>query len=98
MRKTFSSTFKFKVALEAVMGEKTAAELASTHEVSVSQISNWKSDLLKNGKQLFDKKRGPKKVQPSNNPDYLLREIGQLKIERDFLAKKYNDFQSLRGD
>jgi transposase len=98
MRKTFNSTFKFKVALEAVMGEKTAAELASIHEVSVSQISNWKSDLLKNGKQLFDKKRGPKKVQPSNNPDYLLREIGQLKIERDFLAKKYNDFQSVRGD
>jgi transposase-like protein len=94
MRKSFSSSFKFKVALEAVKNEHTMAELASKFEVSASQICKWKNELLNSGEQVFSKKRGPKKLKPINDPDHLLREIGQLKIERDFLAKKYNQIQS----
>ena len=96
MRKQFSSDFKFKVAIEALRNVKTTTELASQFEVSVSQISKWKNDLLENGPQVFSKKRGPKKLDPIDDPDHLLREIGQLKIERDFLAKKYKQIQ-LRG-
>ena len=96
MRKQFSSDFKFKVAIEALKNVKTTTELASQFEVSVSQISKWKTDLLQNGPQVFIKKRGPKKLDPIDDPDHLLREIGQLKIERDFLAKKYKQIQ-LRG-
>ena len=96
MRKQFSSDFKFKVAIEALKNVKTATELASQFEVSVSQISKWKNDLLQNGPQVFTQKRGPKKLDPIDDPDHLLREIGQLKIERDFLAKKYKQIQ-LRG-
>ena len=96
MRKQFSSDFKFKVAIEALKNVKTTTELASKFEVSVSQISKWKNDLLENGPQVFAKKRGPKKLDPIDDPDHLLREIGQLKIERDFLAKKYKQIQ-LRG-
>ena len=96
MRKQFPSDFKFKVAIEALKNVKTTPELASQFEVSVSQISKWKNDLLENGPQVFAKKRGPKKLDPIDAPDHLLREIGQLKIERDFLAKKYKQIQ-LRG-
>ena len=96
MRKQYSSEFKFKVALSALKNEQTAAELASQFEVSVAQISKWKNDLLQNGSEIFTKKRGPRKLEPINDPDHLLREIGQLKVERDFLAKKYKQIQ-LRG-
>lgn len=98
MRKQFSDEFKFKVAVEALKNDKTTTELASKFEVSVSQISKWKNDLLQNGPQVFSKKRGPKKLEPINDPDHLLREIGQLKIERDFLAKKYKQIQSRGSD
>ena len=98
MRKQFPSGFKFKVALEALKNTKTLTELASIHDVSVSQISKWKSELEQNGSQVFNKKRGPKKLLPINDPDHLLREIGQLKVERDFLAKKYNQIQSREED
>jgi len=98
MRKNFSSSFKFKVALEAAKNDQTMAELASKFEVNASQISKWKSELLDSGEQIFSKKRGPKKLKPTDDPDHLLREIGQLKIERDFLAKKYNQIQSRRDD
>jgi len=98
MRKQFPSGFKFEVALEALKNQKTLTELASIYEVSVSQISKWKSELEHNGKDIFNKKRGPKKLEPTNDPDHLLREIGQLKVERDFLAKKYNQIQSRRED
>lgn len=96
MRKQFSSKFKFEVALDALKNEKTLTELASIHEISVSQISKWRSELEQNGKEIFNKKRGPKKLEPTSDPDHLLREIGQLKVERDFLAKKYNQIQSRR--
>jgi transposase-like protein len=98
MRKNFSSSFKFKVALEATKNEHTTAELASKFEVSASQISKWKSELLNSGEQIFSKRRGPKKLKPIEDPNHLLREIGELKIERDFLAKKYNQIQSRRDD
>ena len=98
MRKCFPSSFKFKVAIEAVKNEKTMAELASSFEVNASQISKWKSELLDSGEKIFSKKRGPKKLKPIDDPDHLLREIGQLKIERDFLAKKYNQIQSRKED
>lgn len=98
MRKKFTEDFKFKVALEAIKNEKTATEIASDYEISVSQVSSWKNELLSNGKQVFAKKRGPKKADPLKEPDYLLREIGELKVERDYLAKKFVQLQSLKDD
>ena len=98
MRKQFSNDFKFKVAIEALKNVKTTTELASQFEVSVSQISKWKTDLLQNGPQVFAKKRGPKKLAPIDDPNHLLREIGQLKIERDFLAKKCKQIQLTGSD
>jgi len=93
MRKRFSDDFKFKVAVEALKNEETAVEIAARFEISTSLVSKWKNELLNNGSKVFSKKRGPKKVEPTNDPSYLLHEIGILKVERDFLAKKYEQMQ-----
>jgi len=56
-RKTHSARFKAKVALEAYKGDKTAAELISTHKVSSGQISVWKKCLVDGAVQLFESGR-----------------------------------------
>ncbi len=52
-RRKFTSKFKAKVALEAVKGVKTIAELASEHQVHPNQVSQWKSLLLENAEEMF---------------------------------------------
>ena len=54
-RKQYSPQFKAKVALEAVRGEKTIAELASQYEVHPTMINNWKRQLLDEASSLFEK-------------------------------------------
>ena len=66
-------------------GNKTLAELASEYGVHPTMISTWKQELVKNAKELFE--RGNKKgADPQAVIDNLHRKIGQLQIERDFLA------------
>jgi transposase len=84
-RKQHSAQFKAQVAMAALAGDKTLAELASEFGVHPTMISTWKQDLVKNAKDLFE--RGNKKVDdPQAVIDNLHRKIGQLQIERDFLA------------
>src|SRR5688500_8563128 len=53
-RKTHSASFTPKVALEGYQGDKTAAELISTHQVTSGQISTWKNRLLEGAQRLFE--------------------------------------------
>ena len=89
-RKQYSPQFKAKVALEAVRGEKTISELASQYEVHPAMINNWKRQLLDEASSLFEK--GSETSQPSESQqtqiDELYRQIGKLKVERDFLADR----------
>lgn len=89
-RKQYSSQFKAKVALEAIRGEKTTTELASQYELHPSLINNWKRQLLEGASQLFD--QNSETAKPDENQqaqiDELYRQIGQLKVERDFLANR----------
>jgi transposase len=89
-RKQYSPQFKAKVALEAVRGEKTISELASQYEVHPTMINNWKRQLLDEASSLFEK--GSETSQTSENQqtqiDELYRQIGKLKVERDFLADR----------
>jgi transposase-like protein len=89
-RKQYSSQFKAKVALEALRGEKTISELASQYEVHPTMINNWKRQLLEEASSLFEKGSSPKPVEESQQSqiDELYRQIGQLKVERDFLANR----------
>ena len=86
-RKTYSPEFKAKVALEALKNESTVAELAARYEIHSTMINTWKRNLLEGAADIFGK--GQKKQKHMDaKVDELYRQIGQLKVERDFLSKK----------
>jgi len=85
-RKQYSAEFKAKVALAAIRDEKTISELASRYGVHPTMINNWKRALLEGASEVFDKGQKSRK-QMETQVDELYRQIGQLKVERDFLAK-----------
>lgn len=88
IRKVHSDKFKFKVALEALKGDKTVVELCQNFGVSSSQIYSWKQQLENSGQEVFSDKR--KKENQKESIDKLHRIIGQLTVERDFLSRVLN--------
>jgi transposase-like protein len=89
-KKQYSPEFKAKVALEAIRGEKTVPELASQYQIHPTVINGWKRKLLEEASQVFDgeSKRQKVKEDAQTQIDELYRQIGQLKVERDFLANR----------
>ncbi len=88
MRKSYDAAFRAKVALEAVKEEKTLAELSSLYGVHANQISRWKKQLLESLPDLFTDRRKKKDKQQEELIEELYRQIGQLKVELDWLKKK----------
>jgi transposase len=86
-RKKHNAEFKAKVALAAIQNEETAAQLSSRFGVHSTMVSAWKRQLLDGAPELFDKGRKSSK-QAEAQTDELYRQIGQLKVEKDFLARK----------
>ena len=95
-RRNHSAEFKAKVALEALKGEKTLAEIASVYEVHPNQITAWKKQALDELPAVFSKKRGREKKENNELTDHLYREIGQLKVELDWLKKKQVQLRQMR--
>lgn len=85
-RNKFKPDFKAKVALEALKGDKSTAELAQIFGVHPAQISAWKKQLLGSASSVFEGKR-PAKAD-SVDIDELYKKIGKLEMERDFLATR----------
>jgi transposase-like protein len=81
-RRNHSPAFKAKVALDAIRGDKTLAELAKIHDVHPNQITDWKSQLLERAAAVFG-------AEAPNEPTVDLKalhaKIGQLALENDFL-------------
>lgn len=87
-RQNYSAAFKAKVALAAIKGDKTIAELASEYEVHPSQITQWKRKLLESMPEVFSRSRQREKEKQDELTEHLYQQIGQLKVELDWLKKK----------
>jgi len=88
MRKSYTASFKVKVSLEAVAGQRRITELSSRYEVSAKQIHEWKKQLLAGAPEIFSDKRRRKSEDDSDEKARLYEEIGRLKVELDWLKKK----------
>ena len=88
-RKQYSPQFKAKVALEAAREDKTVAQLSSQYDLHPTVINNWKRQLLDGASDLFESGRKQKAEKDTQEQvKGLYRHIGQLKVERDFLAER----------
>ncbi len=90
-RRNHAPAFKARVALEALKGEKTLAQLAAQHDVHANQITSWKSQLLANAATIF----GAGLVEATADRDRIRElhaKIGELTVERDFLDNALGRF------
>ena len=86
IRRNHSPVFKAKVALAAVKGEKTLAELAQLHDVHPTQITAWKAQLVEGAAGLFGAGSIGKSSEPEVDLKTLHAKIGELTLENDFLS------------
>ncbi len=84
-RRNHTPAFKSKVALEAIRGEKTLAELAQQFDVHANQIKTWRDQLLAGAKGVFSKEGKGAKPVPTIDVKTLHAKIGELTLENDFL-------------
>lgn len=82
-RRNHSPTFKAQVAMAALKGDKTLAELAQQFDVHPNQITDWKSQLMERAAQVFGDSAAPTSAEPDLTK--LHAKIGQLTLENDFL-------------
>ena len=89
-RRSFSPAFKAKVALEAIKGVKTIAEIAQKHKLHATQINLWKKQLLAGAEDVFldGKTKTPQKNSDEPQAAELYEQIGRLNIQLEWLKKK----------
>lgn len=84
-RRKFTSKFKVKVVLEALKERNTTTELSQKYEISSQQINLWKREFLASAETIFNKGQSNKKSEAQEKEERLLKTIGTLKVENDFL-------------
>ena len=87
-RRNHSADFKAKIAIQAIKGEKTLAQIASEHQIHPVQISQWKKTAQEAIPAAFSQKQIKLAVQQEELTAQLYQQIGKLKVELDFLKKK----------
>ncbi len=86
-RRRFTGDFKAKVALEALRGDRTIQEIATRHKVHPNQVSTWKRQAMDGLGAMFSSGADKARQDHDSEVHGLHAKIGQLTVERDFLAK-----------
>ena len=86
-RRKFSAEFKAKVVLEALRERSTIEELARKHELHPNQINTWKKEAVANMSSVFGADKSNDAADHEKQTEKLYAQIGQLKVENDFLKK-----------
>ncbi len=86
-RRKFSAEFKAKVVLEALRERSTIEELARKHELHPNQINTWKKEAVANMSSVFGTDKSDDVADHEKQTEKLYAQIGQLKVENDFLKK-----------
>jgi transposase len=84
-RRKFTPKFKSKVAIEALKDQSSLTELAQKYDLHPQQISTWKREFLQGAEEVFKSGAKSKKSESEQEKDELLKTIGKLKVENDFL-------------
>lgn len=94
-KKQYSAAEKTKIALEAIKGELTVAQISSKYGVHATQISKWKQQAIESMQVGFNSKRGSSSVEDDQSQlvDKLYRQIGKLSTECEWLKKKSEVFK-----
>jgi transposase len=90
-RQSFDKAFKAKVVLEALREELTIQEIAKKYDVHPNQIGLWKKQAIENLPDLFERpnKKTEREQESEEKYDDALKTLGMMKIENEFLKKKY---------
>jgi transposase len=84
-RRKFTPKFKTKVAIEALKDQSSLTDLAQKYDLHPQQISTWKREFLQGAEEVFKSSAKSKKSEAEQEKDELLKTIGKLKVENDFL-------------
>lgn len=96
-KRNYDAVFKAKVAIEAVKEEKTISQLSSEYGIHGNLIGKWKQHLLNELPILFSDRRKRTEKEREELKDELYRQIGQLKVEVEWLKKKSVQFGLMKG-
>ncbi len=88
-RAKHSAAFKAKVALAAVQEQQTTAELARRYKLHPNQIYKWKREFVAHAERVFEREDGSRYNEGAERESELLQKIGELTVERDFLARGF---------
>jgi len=86
-RRKFTAKFKTKVVLSALKEQKTLSELGHQYGLAPTQISKWKKEFVSGAESIFTSKQKSRKEDVFDDRETLLKTIGALKVENDFLKK-----------
>ena len=87
-RRKFTAALKARVAIEAIKAQRSVSELAGQHQIHPGQITQWKQQLLSSAERVFADGKASEKKDQEELVARLYQQIGQLKVELDWLQKK----------
>jgi len=87
-RKSYTTAFKVKVALEAIKGQRTINEIATHYGVHPTMVTQWKKQAIESLPDVFSRRRERDAQEEETLKAELYQQIGQLKVEIDWLKKK----------